>query len=66
MGACNLKHADRRIHAHSRKSEFSIASDPTTGPTTHIQKPRSRRDRCQRERMSKSAKLQIVDKLGEP
>ncbi len=66
MGACDSKHADRRIDTHSRKSEFSIASDPSTGPTTHIQKPRPAWDPCQRERTPKSAKLQLVDELVEP
>ncbi len=66
MGACHLKHANRRIHAHGRESEFSITSDPSTGPTTHVQKSSPGRDRCQSERTPKRTKLQVVDDLVEP
>ena len=66
MGACDLKHSDRRIHSHRRESKFSIASDPSTGPTAHIQKPCPARNLGQRERTPKSAKLQVVDELVEP
>ena len=64
--ACDLQHAERRIYADGRESEFAITSDPTTGPTTHIQKSGPGWDRCERERAPKSAKLQIVDELVEP
>ena len=66
MGTSNPKHADRGIHTHCRKTEFPVASDPPTGPTAHIQKPRPSRDPGQCKRTPNSAKLQVVDEVVEP